>query len=243
MKRILFVPDTHRPYHDERAWQTMLKSCRKFAPHIVIILGDFADCYSISAHDKSPERKENFEQEIDDVNVGLDELEAAAPIADKYFVAGNHEYRLDRFLRTNAPPLFSMLKIEKLLRLKERGWSYTPYQRSLRIGKLHITHDEGNAGSQAHEKARASFEGNAIIGHTHRMSIAYRGNARGTSHVGAMFGWLGDLEQIDYMHRVKAQQWQHGFGVGYLLESGVVHLQPVPIINGACVVAGSYVKL
>ncbi len=242
MKKLLLIPDTHRPFHNEQAWQLMLKAARYFKPNITVVLGDFADCYSISAHDKSPERKETFETEIEDTNKGLDEIEASTPIAERYFVAGNHEYRLDRFLRTNAPAVFSMLKIEKLLRLKDRGWHYTPYQRSLRIGKLHITHDEGNAGSQAHEKARASFEGNAVIGHTHRMSIAYRGNAKGTSHVGAMFGWLGDLEQIDYMHRVKAQQWQLGFGIGYLLNSGVVHLSPVPIIEGACVIEGKLIK-
>jgi hypothetical protein len=144
---------------------------------------------------------------------------------------------------TNAPAVFSMLKIEKLLRLKERGWHYTPYQRALKIGKLHVTHDEGNAGAQAHERARATFEGNVVIGHTHRMGYSTRGNAKGTAHVGAMFGWLGDLSQIDYMHRVRAQQWQLGFGVGYLLNSGAVHLQPVPIIEGACVVGGKLIRL
>jgi len=243
MKKLLFIPDTHRPFHDERAWQTMLKAARHFSPNVVIVLGDFADCYSISAHDKSPERKESFEEEIADVNAGLDEIEAATPIAERHFVAGNHEYRLDRFLRTNAPPLFSMLKIEKLLRLKQRGWHYTPYQRALKIGKLHITHDEGNAGPYAHERARASFESNVVIGHTHRMAVSYRGNAAGKAHIGAMFGWLGDLESIDYTHRVKAQQWQHGFGIGYLLKSGVVHLSPIPIIEGACHVEGSLIRL
>lgn len=242
MRRLLLIPDVHRPYHDEKAWQAALKAARSFKPHILVCLGDFADCFSISAHDKNPLRKESFEDEIADANTGLDELEDATPIADRYFVAGNHEFRLDRFLMTNAPPLFSMLKIEKLLRLKERGWHYTPYQRSLRIGKLHITHDEGNAGPQAHERARSSFESNVVIGHTHRMAISYRGSAKGTSNVGAMFGWLGDLDRIDYMHRVRAQQWQHGFGIGYLLKSGVVHLQAVPIVNGACVVAGKLVK-
>lgn len=241
MKRLLLVPDTHRPFHSEKAWRLMLKAAGVFRPHIIVVLGDFADCYSVSAHDKDPRRKEDFETELHSVNKGLDELDALGA-QKKYFVAGNHEHRLDRFLTTSAPPLFSMLKIEKLLRLKERGWHYTPYQRSLRLGKLHITHDEGNAGPQAHEKARASFEGNCSIGHTHRMAVSYRGNARGESHVGAMFGWLGDVTKIDYTHRVKAQQWQLGFGIGYMLESGSVHLQAVPIVRGACVVAGRLVR-
>lgn len=243
MKRILFVPDTHRPYHDERAWQLMLKAAREFVPNIVVVLGDFADCYSISAHDKNPTRAESFEEEINDVNKGLDDLEGSTPVAERYFVAGNHEHRLERFLQTNAPPLYSMLSIPRLLRLKERGWHYTPYQRSLKLGKLHVTHDEGNAGPQAHERARSSFVGNVVIGHTHRMSVSYRGNAQGKAHVGAMFGWLGSLDKIDYMHRVRAQQWQHGFGLGYMRTNGIVHLESVPIVEGACVVAGKLIRL
>lgn len=242
LQRLLIIPDTHRPYHNEKAWQLMLKAARHLKPHVVVVLGDFADCYTISAHDKNPTRSETFEDEVTDVNKGLDEIEASTPIATRYFVAGNHEHRLERFLQTNAPPLFSMLTIPKLLRLKERGWHYTPYQRALKLGRLHITHDEGTAGPQAHERARASFEGNVTIGHTHRMALSYRGNAKGRSHVGAMFGWLGDIEQIDYLHRVRAQQWQLGFGVGYMQHSGTVHLQAVPIIEGSCVVAGKLIR-
>ena len=241
IRRVLFVPDCHHPFHNVKAWRLMLKAARVFKPHILVVLGDFGDCYSISFHDKDPDRKNIFEWELGEINKGLDELDALGA-KTKHFVAGNHEHRLDRFLRTQAPPLYSMMRIEKLLRLKERGWAYTPYQRSIKIGKLHVTHDEGNAGDRAHEKARASFEGNTVIGHTHRAAVSYRGNASGRSHVGAMFGWLGDVEQIDYVHRVRAQQWQLGFGVGYLLRNGVVHLQAVPIIDGTCVVNGKAVR-
>jgi hypothetical protein len=41
------------------------------------------------------------------------------------------------------------------------------------------------------------------------------------------------------MHEAKSAEWVHGFGVGYLEpQSGVVHLQPVPIVHGKCVVNG-----
>lgn len=242
MRRLLFIPDCHRPFHDERAWQTMLKAARRFKPNLVVVLGDFVDCHSISAHDRNPARRETFDDEIADANQGLDEIEDATPIAEHAFVSGNHEAWLEKLIWRNAPQLHSIVKMEKLLRLKQRGWSFTPYQRSLRIGKLHVTHDEGNAGPQAHERARSSFESNVVIGHTHRMAISYRGTAKGSSNLGAMFGWLGSVDKIDYMHRVKAQQWQHGFGIGYLAKSGVVHLQAVPIVNWSCVVEGKLVK-
>lgn len=244
MKRILIVPDCHRPYHDERAWQLMLKAARRLRPHIVVVLGDFVDCYQVSDHDKDPARLESFDDEMLSGNEGLDELEASTPLASgtRHFIAGNHEQRLERLLWRQAPQLHTRVTIQKELRLKERGWTYTPYRESLRIGKLYFTHDEGTAGMKAHETARATFESNVVIGHTHRMAVSYRGTAKGTSNFGAMLGWLGSVDKIDYTHKVKARQWQHGFGVGYLLKSGVVHLQAVPIVGGACVIEGRVVK-
>lgn len=241
LERILFIPDAHHPYADMRAWRLMLKAAKQFKPHKAVVLGDLVDFYTVSSHDKSPARKENLEDEVVSGNKAVDDVESIGA-EENHYCGGNHEYRLDRYLMTNAPQLFSFVKTEKLFRLKERGWKYTPYQKALKIGKLYITHDEGNAGPQAHEKARASFEGNVVIGHTHRCSISYRGNARGSSHVGAMFGWLGDIDQIDYVHRVKAQQWQLGFGVGWMRpDNGHVFLQAIPIVNYSVVLNGELI--
>ena len=53
------------------------------------------------------------------------------------------------------------------------------------------------------------------------------------------FGWLGDVRQVDYMFRVKANRdWALGFGVGYVRDNGFVYLQPVPIVEGSCCVEG-----
>jgi hypothetical protein len=220
----------------------MLKAARRFRPNIVVVLGDFADCYQVSDHAKDPSRLESFDDEMADANKGLDELQSATPIAKRHFIAGNHEHRLERLLWRQAPQLHSRVKIEKELRLTERGWGYTPYRDSLRIGKLWLTHDEGNAGPKAHESARSTFESCVVIGHTHRMAISYRGTAKGTSNFGAMLGWLGSIDKIDYVHKVKARQWQHGFGIGYLAKSGVVHLHAIPIVNWTCEIEGKLVK-
>ncbi len=219
----------------------MLKAARYFRPDRIVVLGDFADMYCVSAHDRSPNRRHNLEYEVADTNKGLDDLDALGA-RKKYFVAGNHEDRLERYLMTKAPELFNMVTIPDLLRLKKRGWHYTPYKQSLQIGHMNFTHDVGNAGPYAHIKAQAVFEGNVVIGHTHRAATVYAGNAKGESHVGASFGWLGDVDDVDYMHRVQAMRnWQLGFGVGYLEASGVMHLQTCPIIGRSVVVAGKLI--
>ena len=47
---------------------------------------------------------------------------------------------------------------------------------------------------------------------------------------------VGDVRQVDYMFRVKANRdWALGFGVGYVRDNGFVYLQPVPIVEGVVV--------
>jgi predicted phosphodiesterase len=243
IKKLLFWPDTHRPYHSKRAVQVALQCAKAFKPDVLVILGDFADCYSVSAHDKGPDRVRHLRDEILDVNEGLDELDRLG-VPEKHYVEGNHEYRLERYLMQKAPELFGLVDIPTLFRLKERGWKYTPYRSHLKLGKLHITHDVGQAGKYAIQRSLADVQGNIAIGHTHRIGYAIEGSARGDAHVGAMFGWLGDFDSIDYLHKLKAlREWSHGLGVGYMESSGVVHLQPIPIIKDSAVVEGKLIKL
>ncbi len=239
--RIAFIPDTHHPFHAIKPWQLMLRALKSWKPHRIVIAGDFLDCYSVSAHSKDPSRVDQLDVEIGSANLGLDELDALGA-KDKHYICGNHEHRLQRYLHDKAPALAGSLSLQQLLRLKQRGWTWTPYMSHLKIGKLHLTHECGNCGPMAHQKAREAFGGNVVIGHTHHMAVSYAGNSRGESHVGAMFGWLGDPTMIDYMHRVRASKWQHGFGIGHMLPSGVVHLQAVPIVSGVCVVDGKVVR-
>ena len=244
LEKILFVPDTHVPYHDKEAFKLMLKAGKIFKPDHTIILGDFADFYGVSSHSKDPNRALKLKEEIEATKEALDQVRAIGA-KNNVFVSGNHEDRLERYLRDKAPELFNFISIPKILELKEKGFSYTPYKRAYKIGKLNITHDTGVAGRFAHYKALDTFQHNIIIGHTHRLGYAVEGNAQGERHITAMFGWLGDVEEIDYMNQVKARkEWSLGFGLGYLNpKTGVVYLVPVPIINGTVLIEGEVISL
>lgn len=242
VSRILFVPDTHRPFHDKPAWELMLRAARQLRPDVVVILGDFADFYAVSAHDKNPKRVTSLEAEIEDVKEGLDDL-GALGARRMIYVSGNHEWRLDRYLMAKAPALFGMLSLPEILGLAERGIEWVPYMHSTRVGHLTVTHDVGEAGIYAVKRARDAAEGNIVIGHVHAMGVHYSGSARGVVRVGAAFGWLGKFEEAgDYIHAIKSRRaWCHGFGVGTMERDGTVHLQAVPIINGKCVVNGELI--
>lgn len=240
LDRLFIISDLHSPFEDEHAWRIVLDSLADFKADVFVSLGDFMDCLSISHWSKDPRRVLSFKDEVAAANHKLDELEARTPGARKIFVEGNHEDRLVRYLQDKAPELLGMVGIPEHLHLVSRGWEHVPYKQSIRVGKLHLTHDVGTAGRYAVYKAMDTFQSNVATGHTHRLGYAVEGDATGDSHVSHMLGWLGDVNQVDWMHRVKAlREWALGFGYGYVdRATGNAHLIPVPIVNGTAIVEG-----
>ncbi len=242
LARVLIIPDVHRPYHDVKAWNLLLRAARDFKPDKIVVLGDFADFYSVSSFDKNPTKASDLKAEADDVNIGLDELDSLGATT-KIFIKGNHEDRLERYLFKAAPALIGCVSVNELFRFAERGWQVVDYKQSTRLGKLRLTHDTGTAGINAHRQSMDAFQASVAIGHTHRMEMGFKGCADGNPTVAAMFGWLGDIEQVDYLHRIQAMRhWVLGFGVAFQEPNGVMHINPVPIINGTCVVAGRLIR-
>lgn len=227
-------------------WKLLKRVIEEFQPDILVILGDFADFYAVSDHDKNPNRVRQLEAEVSAVNLCLDELDVFDSFVKvKIFIKGNHEFRLERYLMRRAPELFNMVNTTQLFHLHERGFKTVEYMDDIRIGKLYVTHDTGRTGKYAHILSQADYETNCVIGHTHQIGYTIVGNAQGRPHVGAMFGWLGDFDKVDYMHRAKSRRlWAHGLGLGYLEpHSGVVHLVPTPVVLDKAMVGGTLVRL
>jgi predicted phosphodiesterase len=239
LKKILFVGDAHIPYHSKESWALMLKAARRWRPDTIVCMGDIADFYSVSSHSKKPALALQLKQEVAEVHKALDQLDGL-DAGEKIYVAGNHEDRLERYLRDKAPELFDFVDIPRLLELRTRGWQYVPYKRDIRVGKLYATHDVGVAGRNAVFQALDMYSHSIVTGHTHRMQYIVEGTATGQSRVAASFGWLGDVEQVDYMHLAKAKKnWAQGFGVGYMdARTGLVYLVPVPVVNGTVCLEG-----
>lgn len=240
----LILPDTHTPYEDKRKLSIFFKALDLIRPDMLIVLGDFFDFYQVSAHDKDPSRRTTM---MEDVEYGKERLRQMRKYAKRaYFIEGNHENRLTRYLWRNAPELVSVgeLHVPYILGMKELDYHFTGYKQFLQIGKMNFTHDTGDAGAYAHFKSQAAFEGNVVIGHTHRMGYTVVGNARGKPHVAAMFGWMGDVEQIDYEHRIKVlRNSVHGFGIGFHdTSNGCWTLVPVPIVEDTAVVNGTLLR-
>lgn len=239
LERVLIVPDTHAPYEDRRAWRLMMKAAREFKPHTIVHIGDLADCYAISAHSKDPTRVAFLKDEIVRVRELRAELDSLGA-KDKRFVEGNHCARLKRYLQDKAPELFGLVTTDELLELSKNGWEFTPYREATRVGKVWFTHDVGTSGKYSTARALDTYQHSVVIGHHHAIQYHVAGDATGSYQVGAQFGWLGDLNAVDYLHKVRVSRtWALGFGIGYHhTPSGIVHLVPCPIVKYAVVVEG-----
>lgn len=162
LKKVLFVPDTHRPYHDKAAWSLLLKVAKDFKPHTIVVLGDFADFYTVSAHSKDPDRALKLKEELDDVHVGIKELESLGA-SELIFIAGNHEDRLHRYMQNKAPEIAHLVDIKKILKL--HNWKYIPYKTDYQLGKIYLTHDVGSAGRTAIFRCLDAYQHSNITGH------------------------------------------------------------------------------
>jgi predicted phosphodiesterase len=233
VEKIAFIPDPHRPYHSKPAWELFLASMKDWKPDTLVIHGDWADFYKVSRFSKDPRRQLSFAEEVESCRDGLKELSSLSSVTRRIFVEGNHENRLAAYLADKAPDLFEFVSVPDLLKLDEYGWEFVPYKDSIQLGKLWITHDAGFIGRYAVYRTADTFQHSVVTAHTHRMCYIVEGNATGEHFVAASFGWMGDVDQVDYMHKVKAKRdWTLGFGTGLLdNETDIVYLTPHPIIN------------
>lgn len=244
VQKILVCPDAHHPHADKRAWACFLEANRVLRPDAVVCIGDFADCDSVSFHDKGPMSEGSLKKEISLVSDALDEWDFALPYeCRKYFCEGNHEFRITRYLNQNAPAFEGLLSLQSLLRFEDRGWHFTPYKQSLRIGQMTFTHDIGRCGKYTASQSLADYGDNIVVGHSHRASVVYAGTVGGSTHVAMNVGNLVSYDSIDYRHKDLAhREWQHGFGLIYQTEDGVSWCTFVPIIDGRCVVEGKEIR-
>jgi predicted phosphodiesterase len=238
MTTTLVIPDTHFPFEDKKAWAVALKAIRDLKPNRIVIIGDFADCLTVSHFPRSPGRISNLAQEIHAVERGLDQINEVAPKAEKVYVCGNHELRLEKYLAQKAPELFGLIDFQELVKLKKRGWLWVPYRKHVTYGKIAYTHDLGYSGANAAAQCLNSFGGNIIFGHTHRAGVVYGGTVLGEHRVAMSCGWLGDPAEIDYAHQAKIKDWQQGVGIVQQDRKGNGWVQFAPIIGGQICVSG-----
>jgi UDP-2,3-diacylglucosamine pyrophosphatase LpxH len=243
IKTALIIPDCHIPYHDERAYNLMLKVGKSVNPNEIVLLGDYADFYAVNSHGKSGKLLANLKTEVNAVNQKLDELDGLFPKANKVFLEGNHEFRLERFLNDKAPELFDCVNVPHLFKLKERkNWKFVEYgpEQKYKVlkSKLYARHEPLGGGANVANTTVTKCGGSVIFGHVHRIQEYQTVMIDGGNHRGITCGWLGD-HRSEVMKYIKGHhQWAQGFSVVTVLPDGTFYAQTIHIINYKCVYGG-----
>lgn len=236
--RRLFVPDTHAPFHDKRAFDLMLRVVRDFKPDEIVILGDFFDCYSVSFFDKEPQKTfKLLKDEIDLARQPLNALVSASKCRRFVFLAGNHEHRITRYINTYSGLLSNHLSERAVLDIP-KSWIYLPYGQDghYKMGNWVATHGSATTKHVASTMLN-KYGTNVIFGHVHRIQHHITSNFHGEVLQSLTPGWLGNMKRAaEYIKGVA--DWCHGFAVGYFDSKGFGHITSIPIIKYTCVFNG-----
>jgi hypothetical protein len=179
--------------------------------------GDVADCFSLSPKFVTvhrDQRIERFQKERDAVLAFLGVLRECFE-CDIHYLEGNHEYRLERYLKQKGPSLLGLeeVTIPALLQLERFEMWHVPYGDVLSfagesVSYTHGTHIRKFGGYTA--RAHVERIGRSVVhGHSHRGGSTYYSTAAGT--VAAWENFCACRFDMPYVE--SAPDWQHGFSV------------------------------
>ena len=236
-ERALFLSDIHAPFHDPVAVDVALQFARFWKPHYLFLMGDIIDCYSVSRFSKDPQRKLDLQHEADTTVELLGRIRrAVGDDCQIYYIEGNHEYRVTKFMWSKAPELSFLrsLNLPGLLGLKDMGIKYVS-KGKMEFDGFIVKHGHFvRKGSGYTAKAELEMAGKSgASGHSHRLGQIYRTDTTG-SYTWVETGCLCDLEP-EYGEG-KTMDWQHGFAYGMFRKHDdrfVVHT--LPIVRGSVI--------
>lgn len=219
--RILLTSDWHAPNLDFGAFEWFIERLRLLRRSLssIYLVGDIIDFKAISFYLKHPDSASPSSLRTE-LTVAERALARVRQVVGKnlpiYYIMGNHETRLYRYLYQNAPPLagLSQVSIQYLLNLKEHRVVVLPYLAVYLVrggSSFVITHGQfarKNPGASALAEMQKWGESGAS-GHTHRASkIAY------TYPDGRTLFWveIGCLCAPDKDY-APTPNWQHAFAI------------------------------
>lgn len=141
-RRIGMISDIHAPYHDLATIHEAIGYWTKRGVDTIILNGDIIDNAAASDHEKTPQQRMGFTEELAQTREVLGEFRRQFPDAEIIYNEGNHEARLPRWLARHAPELWALaeLHMPRLLRLDEYRIQWSPQMQRLSAGELTVIH-------------------------------------------------------------------------------------------------------
>lgn len=225
--KFIVVSDIHYPYHDAKAIKCVLDFIQDKDIDTIILNGDILDFYDVSSFDKDPDRVNSLQKEIDMSTKFFKKLRTIKPDARIVFIKGNHEFRLERYLKKH-PELYSLdaLKLPNLLDLKKYNIEYS--DKGIKLGNLKIIHGDMVRKFSGYT-ARGELEkhdSSGISSHTHRGGVYYYRTPE------RYLAWFESFCLCDLNPEyINEPNWQQGFLYGYV-EKDSFAVTPMPIVDG-----------
>lgn len=213
-KKALLISDVHIPYHDQEAVMAALHHAKAQGVDCVILNGDIVDFYQQSKFTKDP-RRANLLHEIDMLYEFFCIIQAILGTIKIFYKQGNHEERLENYLKIKAPELFGIEDFELpiLAKFSDFGVEWIKGKRIITFGKLNILHGHEFYGfSSAVNPARGLYlksKKSAIVGHLHQTSEHAEPDLHGKPVACWSIGCLSKLHP-EYS---PINKWNHGFAI------------------------------
>ncbi len=232
--RVLVISDCHIPYHDQTALRVALGYGRDRQADVILLNGDIADFFSVSAWEKDP-RKRRFADELKIVCEFLKTLREEFPKARIIYKLGNHEERYERYMMLKAPELLNVAEfsIEKILGLADLGIELVRDMRPIRLGPLNVIHGHEYKFNISNpvNPARGFFlraKVHCMGSHLHQTSQHSEKNLEekviSAWSIGCLCGLHPDYRPLN--------NWNHGFSFVELDAASAFHVENLKIIRG-----------
>lgn len=236
--RTLVAGDAQIPFQDPKAFDRFQRTVIETQPDNIIFVGDMIDLPSMSRWSQRPEWVGTTQGAIDQYHSFLAQTRANAPNSNISVVHGNHEQRMDDYVRKNAAEALGLKRANSAKELAVLTLQYLVRYDDLEIhsvdgypngtlwleDNMKATHGTNVAkgGSNAAKYLRQERE-TTLYGHTHRQELAYRTFSQRVGAVTIAAASPGCLALIDgtvpgFHHTVdaqgelvkKAEDWQQG---------------------------------
>jgi predicted phosphodiesterase len=236
------ISDIHRPYENRWVYEAALEITARLQPSIFVVNGDAIDFYEISRYNElAPGNLEGkrIVETWDSARLMRQEIDqaAGAQCKDKRFHYGNHEGRLDDWLKRGGNSVFKgdpAFSIDKRLGLSDNGWKVYPGERQgSYLGHLWVTH--GHICKKDHNAKHHLnyYRHTVMVGHTHRPDYYYVG-ALHSQQVGICAGHMADISADAVRYNEDEEdvaKWMHGFLVVSIYEDNSFTFEPVVFWN------------
>jgi predicted phosphodiesterase len=236
-KKIVALPDIHYPEHINLL--SIEKFLADYQPDILIYLGDVMDLSYLSKFEK--ENKLNvgnkLREEYNEVMKVMDKQIKLSKAKEVYFIEGNHEYRVQKFLET-YPAGTGFIEIPVAMKLEERGINWVGLNEFVQIKDLFFTH--GTYYNMYHARKHVdTYQRNVIYGHTHAWQVhsGYHPYDKKLPYVAKSIGCLCNLNPTYMKHR--PNQWINSFYICEMEENGRFSDNVIPIVNENFRIPGS----